>query len=116
MKASVNRGWLIGAALLALCFACAVERGERIEVGGKTYGETSGSFRGKWWNYFERGSSYTEAAIEADRLGNTEAKLKALKLAQSDFETAISLRDKDQRRARTYGMHLIDYFLIESWG
>lgn len=110
MRMSINRGWLIGVALLVVCFACAVERAERIEVRGKTYGETSGSFRGKWWNYFERGSSYTEAAIEADKIGDISAKMKALQLAQSDLETAISLRDKDQRRARTYGMHLIDYF------
>lgn len=105
-----HRLMLTAAALVVVCFACAVERTERIEVGGKTYGETAGSFRGKWWNYFERGMSYTEAAVEADKAGDTAAKRKALQLAQADLETAISMRDKDQRRARTYGMHLIDYF------
>lgn len=110
MKSGNYRLAVIVTALFAVCFACAVEKTERIEVGGKTYGETSGAFRGKWWNYFERGMSYTEAAIEADKVGDVSAKAKALELGQSDLETAISMRDKDQRRARTYGMHLIDYF------
>jgi hypothetical protein len=58
--------------------------------------ESSGSWRGKWWNYYERGISKGEE-------GNWE-------LARSDFAKALDLRDKDQRRARTYGMHFIDYF------
>lgn len=58
--------------------------------------ESSGTWRGKWWNYYERGISRGEE-------GNWEA-------ARSDFAKALDLRDKDQRRARTYGMHFIDYF------
>jgi hypothetical protein len=58
--------------------------------------ENSGTWRGKWWNYYERGISKSEA-------GNwTEA--------ADDLSRAIRMRDKDQRRARTYGMHFIDYF------
>jgi len=58
--------------------------------------EDSGTFRGKWWNYYDRGlersdSSDHEKAVE-------------------DIKKAISMRSKDQRMARTYGMHFIDYF------
>src|SRR5512135_2425415 len=58
--------------------------------------ESSGTWRGKWWNYYERGVSRSDD-------GDWEA-------ARSDFSRALDLRDKDQRRARTYGMHFIAYF------
>jgi len=58
--------------------------------------EASGSWRGKWWNYYDRAISKSE-----------EGKFES---ARSDLVKAIGLRDKDQRRARTYGMHFIDYF------
>jgi hypothetical protein len=64
---------------------------------GKQYGIVkSGTFRHRWWNYFERGLSYAEGKFYQD--------------AVSDFQEAIRQREKDQRRARTYGMHFIDYF------
>lgn len=105
----MNLKWFIGLVAI-LTLACAAEQSERVQVGEETYGETSGTFRGQWWNYFERGMSYTEAAIKADEEGDTAAKEKTLKLAESDLMAAIKRRDMDQRRARTYGMHLIDYF------
>ncbi|HEY44609.1 MAG TPA: hypothetical protein G4O11_11570 [Anaerolineae bacterium] len=52
--------------------------------------------RGRWWNYYERGSDFLAA-------GHHGAALK-------DFETAIKKRDGDTRDARTYGMHFVDYF------
>ncbi len=58
--------------------------------------DDSGTFRGKWWNYYER------AAISAEK-GEWES-------AKKDLETAIAKRDRDQRMARTYGMHFVDYF------
>jgi hypothetical protein len=58
--------------------------------------ESSGTWRGKWWNYYDRGMSRGDE-------GSWEA-------ARSDLAKALDLRDKDQRRARTYGMHFIDYF------
>lgn len=53
-------------------------------------------FRGKWWHYYQRGIGYSR-----------ENKLDE---ALSDLKKAASMRDKDQRMARTYGMHFIDYF------
>ncbi len=47
-------------------------------------------------NYFERGQSYADGKFYQN--------------AVSDFQEAIRQRKKDQRRARTYGMHFIDYF------
>ncbi|MDD2365115.1 MAG: CsgG/HfaB family protein [Desulfuromonadaceae bacterium] len=58
--------------------------------------EATGTWRGKWWNYYDRGLGY------ADK-GDWQNALK-------DFSAAIDMRDKDQRRARTYGMHFTDYF------
>ncbi|MBU2549880.1 MAG: hypothetical protein KKB20_15810 [Proteobacteria bacterium] len=62
----------------------------------KTYGVTQGSFRGRWWNHYERGLSYAEGKYWAE--------------AESDLRAAIERRAEDQRRARTYGLHFIDYF------
>ena len=64
---------------------------------GKQYGIVkSGTFRHRWWNYFERGLSYAEGKFYPN--------------AVLDFQEALRQREKDQRRARTYGMHFIDYF------
>jgi len=58
--------------------------------------DDSGTFRGKWWNYYER-------ALESTEKGDLTA-------AEKDLKDAINRRDKDQRMARTYGMHFVDYF------
>ena len=55
-----------------------------------------GTFRGKWWSYYER-------ALESAEKGDWTSAL-------SDLQTAIGKRDKDQRMARTYGMHFVEYF------
>ncbi len=52
--------------------------------------------RGRWWNYFERGSWYL-------RYGHHEA-------AEDDFRTVVEKRPSDKRQARTYGMHFRDCF------
>ncbi len=66
-------------------------------AGGETVGQTSGAiFRHRWWNYYERGLSFAEGRYFDDAL--------------KDLEEAIAQRERDQRMARTYGMHFIDYF------
>ena len=63
--------------------------------GGKIRSD-SGTFRGRWYNYYHRGVAYT-ASGDWDN-------------ALHDLRKASAKRDKDQRMARTYGMHFIDYF------
>jgi len=64
---------------------------------GKEYGKTEGAFfRHRWWNYYERGLSYAEGKFYQD--------------AVSDLKQALEQRSQDQRMARTYGMHFVDYF------
>jgi tetratricopeptide (TPR) repeat protein len=64
---------------------------------GKAYGKTEGAFfRHRWWNFYERGLSYAEGKYYQD--------------AVSDFKQALEQRAEDQRMARTYGMHFLDYF------
>ncbi|NJL58721.1 MAG: hypothetical protein HC887_02785 [Desulfobacteraceae bacterium] len=63
---------------------------------GKEYGDTEGLFRHRWWNYYERGLSFADGEFWQD--------------AESDLREAIRQRDSDKRRARTYGLHFIDYF------
>ncbi|MBW2036754.1 MAG: hypothetical protein JRI41_04650 [Deltaproteobacteria bacterium] len=63
---------------------------------GRQYGVVRGAFRSRWWNYYERGLSFADGEFYQE--------------AVSDFRQAIHQREKDQRMARTYGMHFIDYF------
>lgn len=65
-------------------------------IDGKEYGVTSGLFRDRWWNYYERGVSFSEGGLYQEAI--------------SDFQTAISKRKNDQWRSRTYGMHFVNYF------
>ncbi|MGD9246048.1 MAG: hypothetical protein PVH36_14035, partial [Desulfobacterales bacterium] len=67
-----------------------------IEKDGKVYGTTKGSFRNRWWNYYERALSFADGGFWTD--------------AELDLRQAIMQRKTDQRRARTYGMHFVDYF------
>ncbi len=66
------------------------------EKDGKIYSVTRGLFRHKWWHYYERSLSFADGGFWKD--------------AELDLRVAVRKRDKDQRRARTYGMHFIDYF------
>ncbi len=69
---------------------------------GVKYGVTRGSFRSEWWNYLERGESYLAGGC--------------YQAALNDLDQAIALRGKqvknerDKKRARTYGLHFVDYF------
>ncbi|MBI5507117.1 MAG: hypothetical protein HY903_00060 [Deltaproteobacteria bacterium] len=64
--------------------------------GGVVYGEVPGAFRGKWYNYYDRALSYLEGGYLDDGI--------------ADLRAALALRAVDQRRARTYGLHFVDYF------
>ena len=64
-------------------------------VGNISTGD-SGTFRGRWWNYYNR-------ALTSSDTGRYENAIR-------DLKSAIERREKDQRRSRTYGMHFIDYF------
>lgn len=67
------------------------------EKEGVRYGVTSGTFRSRWWNYYERGCSYLDGGY--------------YKEAEQDFRAALQGRSKDQRWPRTYGLHFMpEYF------
>ena len=63
---------------------------------GKTYGVTTGIFRERWWNFYERGCSFASGGFWDEAI--------------ADFREALKQRNEDAYRARTYGMHFIDYF------
>jgi len=65
-------------------------------ISEKGISDDSGTFRARWWSYYERGLTRADKADWENAL--------------KDLKKAISLRLKDQRMARTYGMHFIDYF------
>lgn len=104
MKQLLNRyvnkfriyAFVLAVALLVTVFGCAVEKAALYEKDGKVYGRTGGIFKSQWDDYYLRGLSYMEGDYWED--------------AVRDFEKAIHKRSKDQRRARTYGLHFIDYF------
>jgi TolB-like protein/tetratricopeptide (TPR) repeat protein len=88
---------LLSAACLMI-ISCAQPQSAPVYVkDGKEYGKTEGAFfRHRWWNYYERGLSYAEGKFYQE--------------AVSDLKQAIEQRPEDQRMARTYGMHFVDYF------
>lgn len=82
---------------LVLHLGCAVKPGPVFVKGEKEYGRVEGIWGGNFWNYYERGCSYAEGEFWT--------------LAINDFQHASRLKDRDQRRARTYGLHILDdYF------
>jgi len=52
--------------------------------------------RGRWWNYYDRGSVYLAYGH--------------YKKAHKNFAEAMAKRSSDKWDARTYGLHFIDYF------
>lgn len=91
---------LLVVVITILCFgSCQPQEQTRqasINKNGKQYGVTKGLFRHKWWNYYERGLSFSDGQF--------------WQKAEADFRKALKKRNKDQFRARTYGMHFTDYF------
>ncbi len=87
---------LIVLTALPLIKGCAPVQEQAHVRNGKTYGTTEGLFRNRWWNFYERGISFGDGEF--------------LDEAESDFREAIRQRSEDQRTARTYGMHFVDYF------
>ncbi len=92
-------------ALIAFCLLvsasvsitnCAVNDGKVYEKDGIQYGVSDGLFKEKWNDFYLRGYSYSQGGYWAE--------------AAADFEQALKQRNHDKRRARSYGMHFIDYF------
>jgi len=79
-----------------LLVGCAGEEESRYVRDGKQYGVTDGVFRGRWWSYYERGASYLSGEYYDEAI--------------ADFEVALRGRDRDSWRARTYGLHFVEYF------
>ena len=75
---------------------CAVKEGKVYKKDGKAYGKSAGLFKEQWNDYYLRGLSYNEGGYWNDAI--------------IDFQEALHQREKDQRRARTYGLHFVDYF------
>ena len=78
-------------------WGCAGQPEKRAHVrDGREYGKVQGTFRHRWWNHYERAVSFEEGQFYSE--------------AAADLKEAIHGREKDQRMARTYGMHFVDYF------
>lgn len=90
------QGILLALLTAALLWQCAPPAASVYVKNGKAYGTTRGTFRGRWWNYYERALSYAEGRFYAEAI--------------SDLHAALAQRHQDQRMARTYGMHFVDYF------
>ena len=82
---------------LVLPLGCAVKPGPVFVKGEKEYGRIEGIWGGNFWNYYERGLSYADGEF--------------WQFAIDDFQHASRLKSEDQRRVRTYGVHILDdYF------
>ena len=83
-------------AVYVLLAGCASKENANYQHEGVQYGTTKGVFHGRWWNYYERGSSYLSGKYYAE--------------AMSDLRQALAGRGSDTWRARTYGLHFVEYF------
>ena len=83
-------------AVYVLLAGCASKENANYQREGVQYGTTKGVFHGRWWNYYERGSSYLSGKYYAE--------------AMSDLRQALAGRGADTWRARTYGLHFVEYF------
>ncbi|MBX7257663.1 MAG: hypothetical protein K1Y02_14985 [Candidatus Hydrogenedentes bacterium] len=89
----------LGACILTFAIGCATTGGDRAQYqkDGVQYGVTKGAFRGRWWNYYERGRSFQDGGFFRE--------------AEQDLQTAVRQRGRDQLWARTYGLHFVpEYF------
>ena len=83
--------------LLAGCAATSGPDRSRYTRDGQVYGVVDGTFRGRWWNHYERGRSFLDGGFYAE--------------AEADLRKALAYRAQDQLWARTYGLHFIpEYF------
>lgn len=92
----MNRRFAATALLVAVVVGCASDTNDQYQRDGIRYGVTQGVFRGRWWSYYERGSSFLAGEF--------------LNEAARDFQKAIEGRSKDTWRARTYGLHFVEFF------
>ncbi|MBF0537893.1 MAG: hypothetical protein HQL03_06535 [Nitrospirae bacterium] len=101
--------------ILSGCAATsAVVKSEVLE-GDLQCGKVQGAFRGRWFNYYERGLSFSscgQVLLDKEQLDKEqrEAARQYLKSAARDLEAAIRIRKDERWHARTYGMHYVDYF------
>ena len=83
--------------LLFHCLYCAIPKPNIHLKEDHVYGVIEGTWRGQWWDHYLRGLSYSKGNYADDAI--------------SDFKNALNRRFKDQRRVRTYGMHILnEYF------
>lgn len=84
-----------GVCLFVILNGCAYHKPSCVKE-GKSYCNAGGVFTHQWYDYYERALSCIEGGCYQDAL--------------SDLDNAISARADDKRMAKTYGMHLSDYF------
>ncbi len=82
--------------LFTSCTTSRIDDLSKYNINGIQYGVTDGNFRARWWNFYERGRSFSDGGF--------------LKEAELDLQRALTSRKEDNRRLRTYGLHLIQYF------
>jgi len=63
---------------------------------------TRAPFRGRWWQYYERGVSWSLGGFSRE--------------AEQDLRACLRLRGTDARRARTYGLHFVQCFAHRELG
>lgn len=90
------KGCIIFLGFMGVFYGCAIPSGPMCRFEGIEYGTTKGVFHGDWADYYERALSYMD--------GN------CYEAAIADLNAAIEQEFKDERMAKTYGMHFIDYF------
>jgi hypothetical protein len=92
MRKKAVAGLLLG----ILIAGCATRMASQYTREGVEYGKTRGVFRGRWWSYYERGASFLGGGFYGE--------------AVRDFQQALDGRSRDSWRARTYGLHFVEYF------
>jgi len=88
--------FILTVSMLPYLFACAVSPDPVCVRENKVYCRADGNFTGRWYDYYERALSCLEGECYPSAL--------------ADLDESIRHRFRDQRMARTLGMHFTDYF------
>ncbi|KJU82002.1 conserved hypothetical protein, secreted, partial [Candidatus Magnetobacterium bavaricum] len=111
MKRTILRTMMI-LAYLVISLSCRPVEGVGVTTteGDVQCGKIEGDFGQEWFDYYERGLSFSDCGQDNLENEQRETAIKYLELAVTNFETAIRLKKGEIWQAKIDDTHYVDYF------